>query len=713
VSSEEQIPDNVLQTANVQRDEVLYYAKSDIDENGFYGERWLLVTPKKILVVGKTMKEYPMDKVKSIEAVDHLGMGELLLGLGGEKVRIVTFSKSKAEDFRKAVILVSELLDLKGNALELKVQKPRKKKGNIYAWLFGFLKPYKKEMILGLSFSVLGVIASLLPPYLIELLVNRVFTGHEVRLLVPLVLAALGAYGFGIALGVGSSYFLNWIGQKIIYDMRNSVYSQLQRLSMDFYDRMSSGRILSRVVDDVGRVQWFLVWGIQSLIVSVLTLVGIGAIIFLIDWKLALFVLVPVPIIALGIPQYRKRAHALYHRAWRKWADVDTLLVDTIPGVIVVKSFSQEEREQKRLREKMEEVVTSNMDTVKLNLSFFPLLGFATSVGTVLIWFYGGTQVLAGSLPLGTLIAFTMYMGQFYGPINTLTNLFQPMQQALTSAERVMEIMNEEPQITDSEDAIDLKVKGDITFSNVSFGYEPFLPVIYNVSFHVPAGTTLGIVGPSGAGKTTITKLLMRFYDPQSGAIYVDGVDLRKIRRSSWRKQVGIVLQDPFLFDGSVAYNISYGLGSVEPERIIAAARAAAAHDFIMKLPLAYDSWVGERGSMLSGGERQRVAIARAIITDPKVLIMDEATSSVDSVTEKQIQRAVNNLVKDRTTIIIAHRLSTIRNANKIIVMNHGTIVESGTHEELMKKNGLYATMYRVQYEEEQGQKQVMVSANR
>jgi len=713
LSLDAEIPDSLLERARVKRDELLYFARSDIEEDGLYGERWLLITSKKIIVIGKTVKEYPMDGVKSIDAIEHLGLGELLAQIGNEKIRLITYSKSRAEDFRKAVILVSELLDLKGNAVELKVSKTKKKRSNTYSWLFGFLKPYKKQMVLGLVFSVLGVVASLLPPYLIELLVNEVFTAKHVGMLVPLVLAALGAYGLGTALGIGSSYFLNWIGQKIIYDMRSSVYSQLQRLSMDFYDRMSSGRILSRVVDDVGRVQWFLVWGIQNLVISVLTLIGIGVIIFAMDWKLALFVLLPVPIIALGIPQYRKRAHALYHRAWRKWADVDTLLVDTIPGVVVVKSFSQEEREQQRLKDKMEDVVNSNMDTVKLNLSFFPLLGFATSVGAVAIWFYGGMQVLAGTLSLGSLIAFTMYMGQFYGPINTLTNLFQPMQQALTSAERVMEIMDEEPQVTDSEDALDLNVKGDIMFSNVSFGYEPFLPVIYNVSFHVPAGTTLGIVGPSGAGKTTITKLLMRFYDPQSGAIYVDGVDLRKIKRSAWRRQVGIVLQDPFLFDGSVAYNISYGLGEVQPERIVAAAKAAAAHDFVMKLPLAYDSWVGERGSMLSGGERQRVAIARAIITDPKVLIMDEATSSVDSVTEKQIQRAIDNLVKDRTTIIIAHRLSTIRKANNIIVMNHGTIVESGTHDELIKKNGLYATMYRVQYEEEEAQNEVMARANR
>jgi len=702
IADSPELPEDIRKRAEVGDEKLLYTAKSDINEKDQYGERWLLITPTKIIIVGETVKKYDLSQIKSIDAVDHLGMGELLAEVDGKKVRLITFSKTKAEDFRKAVVLVSELMDLKGKSLTLKIEKPKRRKSNTYGWLFAFLKPYKLQLGLLLFFSVTGIIASLIPPYLIGMLINEVFTAHKVYMLVPIVLATMGAYAFGTALGIGSSYFLNWLGQRIIYDMRGSVYSHLQRLSLDFYDRMSSGRVLSRVVDDVGRVQWFLSSGIQSVVVNSLTLVGIGVIIFLMNWRLALFVLLPVPVIVFGIPLYRRRAHALYHRAWRKWADVDTLLVDTIPGIVVVKSFSQEDREINRLKDKMGDVVISNMDTVKLNLSFFPLLGFATSISAVSIYYFGGLQVLGGTLSLGTLIAFTMYMGQFYGPINSLTNLFQPMQQAVTSAERVMEIMQEEPQVKDSPDAVDLDIKGDIAFSGVSFGYEPYLPVVYNVSFHVLAGTTLGVVGPSGAGKTTLTKLLMRFYDPQSGAIYVDGVDLRKIKRSSWRKQVGIVLQDPFLFDGSVAYNISYGLKHVEPEKIVASAKAAAAHDFIMKLPLAYDNWVGERGSQLSGGERQRVAIARAIITDPRVLVMDEATSSVDSITEKQIQKAIDNMVKDRTTIIIAHRLSTIKHAHNIIVMNHGTVAESGTHEELIKKNGLYARMYRVQYEEEE-----------
>lgn len=696
------VPADILKQASVEEKDVLYFASSDIGDDGGYGTRWLLVTRSQLIVVGSGVRRFDLARVSEVDVVDHLGMGELVLSLDGKEVAVISFSRSRVKDFRKAVVLISELIQTKGHPLYLKVERPRKQKHNVYAWLFSFISPYKLKLVLALLFSVIGVLVALVPPYLISLLIDRVFQAKQVSLFVPLVLAALGSYVAGILLGIGSSYLLSWFGLRIMADMRDRVYAHLQALSLDFYDRMNSGRILSRVVDDVGRMQWFLSSGLQSFAVNLLTMIGIGAIIFLMDWKLALFVLIPIPVIAIGIPLYRRRAHAVYHKAWRKWADVDTLLVDTIPGVVVVKSFSQEPREVERLKGHLDQVVSSNMSAVSLNLRFFPVIALATSASAVLMWYIGGLQVMSGTLALGTLVAFTMYMGQFYGPVNALTNLVQPMQQAMTSAERVMEIMDEQPAVTDGPDAVDLKVRGEIRFEGVSFGYEPYLPVVYDLNFSVPAGSTVGVVGPSGAGKTTLTKLIMRFYDPQSGTIYVDGVDLRKVRRSSWRRQVGIVLQDPFLFDGSVAYNISYGLERVDPERIVAAARAAAAHDFVMKLPLAYDSWVGERGSSLSGGERQRISIARAIITDPRVLIMDEATSSVDSITEKKIQSAVNKLVKDRTTIIIAHRLSTVKGADQILVMDHGTVVEKGTHEELMRLNGLYARMYRAQYEEEE-----------
>ncbi|MBS7628254.1 ABC transporter ATP-binding protein, partial [Candidatus Bathyarchaeota archaeon] len=458
---------------------------------------------------------------------------------------------------------------------------------------------------------------------------------------------------------------------------------------------------LSRVMDDVGRVQWFLVWGTQTFISNLLALLGVGLIIFTLNWQLALFSLLPVPIIAIGLPLFRQKAKGVYHKAWRKWADVSSLLVDTIPGAIVVKSFSQEKFEVKRLRERLAEVVEANMESTKLHLQFFPLLGFATSASVVFVWWIGGLQVFTGSLTTGTLVAFVSYMWMFYGPVQQLSNLVQPMQQAITSGERVEEVIEVEPDIEDAPDALAFDIKGAIRFENVSFGYEPFIPVVRNINLEIKPGEVIGVVGPSGSGKTTLTKLLLRFYDPTEGRITIDGVDLRKIKLQCLREQIGLVLQDPILFNDTIAYNIAYGKRGARPEEIIASAKAAHAHDFIMNFPLAYDTVVGERGSRLSGGERQRIAIARALITDPRILILDEATSSVDSITEKHIQAALENLIRDRTTIIIAHRLSTLQRANRIIVIEKGHIAEVGSHEELLAKGGLYSQLYAIQSAQE------------
>jgi ABC-type multidrug transport system fused ATPase/permease subunit len=713
---EEQMDKELLQEAErtikpiLKPNEILLYqALSDITEDGKYGHRWLFVTKERAIVVTPdkgTKEEQELREVKSATVHDYTGNGDLELEtLNGPK-ELIRFSRSCTDQFRKSMLIINEvtsdrvLIDREKNGF--RVTAKESKKTTTVRWLLGYLRPHWKLAIAGmaLSFAVTGL--SLIPPYLMRTLVDEVIDKRNIALLPTLTISLISIYAANTVLGVGQSYTMSYLAQKIIFNMRGKVYEHLQKLSMGFYDRISSGRVLSRVTDDVGRVNWFLVWGIPTLVINTMQIIGIGLILFTLNLNLAFFALLPVPLIVIGIPSFRKKARRIYHKQWRRWADMSSLLVDTIPGAIVVKAHSQEKSEVKRLIERMTLVVRANLDTTKLNLSFFPILGFTSSVGAAIVWYMGGYQVLNGGLTLGTLWMFVSYMWMFYGPIQSLTNLVQPLQEAITSGERVLEIVELQPDIQDADEAVSLDFRGDISFRDVSFGYQPYIPVVKNITLDIRAGETIGVVGPSGGGKTTLTKLLLRFYDPTEGSVSVDGIDLRKIKVETLRRQIGIVQQDPFLFYGSIAYNISYGKADATPEEIIASARAANAHEFIMSSYAGYDSHVGERGSRLSGGERQRIAIARAILTDPKILVMDEATSSVDTLTERQIQKALENLVVGRTTIIIAHRLSTLQKADRIVVVERGKIVEVGSHQELLKTGGLYSKLYNAQFAEEQ-----------
>ncbi|MGQ9514562.1 MAG: ABC transporter ATP-binding protein [Thermoproteota archaeon] len=686
---------------------LLYQALSDLKEDATYGHRWLFITNQRVIVVtpdsGKR-DEVELRKIKGVTVNDYIGNGDLELDTEDGSKELIRFSRSCTEWFRKAMLVINELISdrvllEKIGATQILVANERRRSTTL-KWLLGYLKPHWPFAVLGmfLSLSVTGL--GLVPPYLMRTLVDEVIEKRNFNLLPTLTITLVLIYAINTLMSIAQSYTLSYLAQKIVFSIRSQVYGHLQHLSMGFYDRISSGRVLSRVTDDVGRVNWFLVWGIPTLVINSLQIIGIGMILFTLDLGLAVFALLPVPMIVIGIPLFRKKARRVYHKAWRRWADMNSLLVDTIPGAIVVKAHSQEKFEVKRLIERMMMVVKSNLETTRLNLSFFPMLGFVASVGAAIVWYIGGGQVLSGTLTLGTLWMFVSYMWMFYGPIQSLTNLVQPLQEAITSGERVLEIVELQPDIKDAEDAVSFEFKGNIEFKNVSFGYQPYIPVVKNITLSIKAGETIGIVGPSGGGKTTLTKLLLRFYDPSEGSISIDGFDIRKIKLQTLRKQVGIVQQDPFLFYGSVAFNISYGKSDATPEEIIAAAKAANAHDFIMNSYAGYDSHVGERGSRLSGGERQRIAIARAILTDPKILVMDEATSSVDTLTERQIQKALENLVTGRTTIIIAHRLSTLQKADRIVVVDKGKILEIGTHSDLMKTGGLYSKLYNAQFAE-------------
>jgi len=683
---------------------VLSIAKGDLSEKGEYSEYFLIVTNERVLKIdakdNEESRNIELGKITQIVFNDYLGNSELVLVVEGKEIPIARFSRDRIEEFRHVAGVVNALIQYKDpREIEFRTRESNvKSKKNAIIWLMSYLKPHWYLVATGLALSVLITALSLIPPSLLRTLIDQIATQKQESTLLNLTILLISIYAVNTLFGVIQNYSLSLLSQKLVYSMRKDLYAHLQSLSMSFYDKMSTGRVISRITDDIGRVQWFLVWGIPSLLINVLLIIGIGIIIFTMDYRLSFFALLPFPLIIIGLPKFRSKARLVYHKAWRKWADVSSFLVDTIPGISVVKSFAKEKSESARFVEKMNEVVKANIDITKLHLGFFPILGFVSSAGAAIVWYIGGLHVISGDISPGTLVAFVSYMWMFYGPIQTVTNLAEPLQQAITSGERILEILMIDPTIKDDPDAKDFEIMGDIKFENVTFGYEPYIPVLKNINLEIKKGEMVGVVGQSGSGKTTLTKLLLRFYDVNEGRILIDGVDIRKIKLERLRKSIGIVAQDPFLFDNSVLFNIAYGLEEVDLKKVIAAAKAANIHETIMNLPLAYDSPVGERGSRLSGGERQRIAIARAIILEPKILIMDEATSSVDTLAEKQIQQALDNISKERTTIVIAHRLSTLQRADKIVVMDKGRIVEEGTHEELLKRDGLYAKIYKAQF---------------
>lgn len=565
--------------------------------------------------------------------------------------------------------------------------------------VLGYLKPYKSYVAWTLGFAILTTLLDLVPPWLIKLIVDRLVEEQSGDMIYGVVLALVLSY-FGRNFSNYKRIRLNnELEQKVVFDLRSHVYRSLQKMSLKYYENRATGEIMSRVNDDVTYVERIFIDGIEQLVTAILTLIGITIIMFFLHWKLALASLLPLPLLILGAWKYTFKAHDLYHMVRERAAKMNGILQDTISGMKETFAFNRQNHEIKRFEKRSDAYCKGTLEVMKLWAFYSPSMMFLGSMGTVLIVLYGIGLVRGGEITVGTLVAFIGYLALFYTPINQLHSLNHMLQHALASSERLFEIIDAEPEVKEPSHPIvpSTHVQGRIELHDIHFSYVQGKEVLHGVNFHIEPGETIALAGHTGSGKSTLVKLLMRFYDPTAGEIRIDGYPLRELSLSYLREQIGLVSQEPFLFNGTVADNIRYGDLQATDDAIGRAAQAANAADFIAKLPNGFDTLIGERGVKLSGGERHRLAIARVFLKDPPIVVLDEATASVDSETEFQIKDALNHLMANRTTIIIAHRLSTLEGADRIFVLQEGMLVESGTHEDLIQGDTRYADLFRSQ----------------
>ncbi|WP_443932426.1 lipid A export permease/ATP-binding protein MsbA [Phascolarctobacterium succinatutens] len=570
---------------------------------------------------------------------------------------------------------------------------------NLYFRALKYIKPYWKR---GLAAGICTIIAAggtAYLPFVIKDMVDQVLSEKNTTMLNWIVLSIIVVFVIrGIAY-YGQSYLMNYVGQRVIIDIRKAVFEKLQRLSMSFYDKHKTGTIMSYVTNDVSALQSAMVDNVVEMITETVILVASIVMMIYLDWKLFLVTFATFPVVLFFIDSFGKRIRKSGNRIQEAAADITSVLQEVASSPRVIKSFVREGYEVERFDKENMNNFRANMKYAQLSSTLTPTIEFVAAVGVSIILWYGGNSVINGSITAGSLVAFLTYAVNISNPIKRLSRVIGNIQKALAAAQRVFDVLDLPEDIKNAPDAKALPpVKGDVRFKDVCFAYNESEEVLSHVSFEVKPGEMIAFVGPSGAGKSTVASLLPRFYDATNGSITIDGQDIRKVTLDSLREQVGIVPQETVLFNGSVYDNILYGRLDATREEVEAAAKAANAHDFIMQLPNGYETMLGDRGMNISGGQRQRISIARAILKNPQILILDEATSALDTESERVVQEALDRLMVGRTSFVIAHRLSTIKNADKIMVLEKGQLIEQGNHDELMAMDGLYAHLYKIQY---------------
>lgn len=713
--------DTKLQNIKSPVEQTQIQVATDLIDDRSFGEQWLVVTDDHLFVIPSEgadgVVKVPLKVITETRIEEFVGAGRLEVEHGEDEPTYLYYSNSLSPKFAEVAEGLKQLT--KGETLTLPTEMERSrcetcgrmlpekdgicpaclKKWDTLKRIVSYLYPYRVKVAVLMTFALAPPLMNLIPPLIYRYVIDDILTPRaSAGLLIMPGLGLLGIMLSNFLCEVVSGVLRAEVSSRTSRDIRTQLYQHVQYMPVRFYDKRQLGNLISRFTNDADRLEMLLLFGIPFMLSNALMLVGTLGLLIYLNWQLTIYVLLPMPLLVLGSLLIWGRMRRIWVRWHAKWSRLSSHLNESISGIRVVKAFAQEDREAMRFNSRNEELWAVSVTGERNWFIFFAAMNFLISFGMFFIWYFGGLGILQGELTLGLLMAFIRYLWQLYRPLQFFSEINNFVSRAFAGAERIFEILDTQSEASEDPEMVAVpQVEGRVAFKDTTFGYDPGKPVLHNIDIDVQPGEMIGLVGKSGAGKSTMINLICRFYDVNRGSVAVDGTDIRKIRLEDLRRHIGVVHQEVFLFDGTIAENIGYGKPGATLDEIVSAAIAAEAHEFIAAKPDGYDTKVGERGGQLSGGEKQRIAIARAILHDPKILILDEATSSLDSATEKKIQTAIARLIEGRTTFAIAHRLSTLRNADRLVVLEDGKVAEVGTHEELMDRKGIFYNLVNTQ----------------